>query len=400
MNITMLAPAEGLSVERLLDPAANGVVMPFDPARVRFLGELSRRMLATPSLRSDPATVALAYWLRAANLQRLEQRMPRSRGLRVPVGRVFHIAPANVDTLFVYSWALSFLCGNRNIVRLSTQTSTATHESFRCIAAQMTAAPDVCADAFVTYAHDDDITTALSGWCSHRVVWGGDQTVLAIRKIPLRPHASERVFGTKFSYAVIGAARYLAMSDQEQAALAEAFFNDVFWFDQMACSSPHVVFWVGDARDAGSCNLRFDAQLQTAVSRRGYVVTDSQSVHRLNFAFDAAVSREVEVDLSHSGFLSLHAGSAAAVSKEACGAGLVTHSHLPDIDSIGGFVDEADQTITVAALAEDQIDRLALVAGMSGVDRVVPVGHALAFDSVWDGFDLISDLTRIVSVVR
>ena len=32
-----------------------------------------------------------------------------------------------------------------------------------------------------------------------------------------------------------------------------------------------------------------------------------------------------------------------------------------------------------------------------GVDRVVPVGQALEMDTVWDGRDLIAELSRIVS---
>ena len=35
----------------------------------------------------------------------------------------FHVTPANVDTLFVYSWVLSLLVGNANIVRLSSRST-------------------------------------------------------------------------------------------------------------------------------------------------------------------------------------------------------------------------------------------------------------------------------------
>jgi hypothetical protein len=398
MKVGMLAPAREIATDELLRRDLQGIALPFEEARLRFLGDLSRRMLCTPELRGDPAAVSLAYWLRPANVQRLKQRLPKAQGLRVPVGRVFHIAPANVDTLFVYSWALSFICGNRNIVRLSTQTSGVTQSTFRCIAAQMADSPEVCADAFVTYAHDDAITAAFSDWCSHRVVWGGDQTVRAIRAIPLPPHASERVFGTKFSYAVIDAAAYLAMPDAERVALAEACFNDVFWFDQMACSSPHVVFWLGETDAIPQCETEFNAQLQSVVARRGYVVTDSQSVHRLNFAFESAIDRRVEVNLGHAGFVSLHAAETSAVGKAACGAGLMTHTHLKSLDAIADFVAESDQTITFAGLDELQLARLAAIAGMRGVDRIVQMGQALAFDAVWDGFDLLCDFTRIVSL--
>ena len=40
-----------------------------------------------------------------------------------PRGLVFHVPPANVDTIFVYSWALSALAGNPNVVRISSRSA-------------------------------------------------------------------------------------------------------------------------------------------------------------------------------------------------------------------------------------------------------------------------------------
>jgi len=33
-----------------------------------------------------------------------------------------------------------------------------------------------------------------------------------------------------------------------------------------------------------------------------------------------------------------------------------------------------------------------------GVDRMVPIGDALAFDDVWDGFDLLGEFSRLVAL--
>ena len=34
-----------------------------------------------------------------------------------------------------------------------------------------------------------------------------------------------------------------------------------------------------------------------------------------------------------------------------------------------------------------------------GIDRVVPIGQALNFDTLWDGYDLIRMLTRTVVII-
>lgn len=35
-----------------------------------------------------------------------------------------------------------------------------------------------------------------------------------------------------------------------------------------------------------------------------------------------------------------------------------------------------------------------ICAGVSGVDRVVQIGHALDFSLIWDGMDLIAQMSR------
>ena len=35
---------------------------------------------------------------------------------------------------------------------------------------------------------------------------------------------------------------------------------------------------------------------------------------------------------------------------------------------------------------------------VSGIDRIVPVGRALDMDVVWDGYDVISSLSRVVDI--
>ena len=50
-------------------------------------------------------------------------RRRRADALRFPRGLVFHVPPANVDTIFVYSWALSALAGNSNVVRISSRSA-------------------------------------------------------------------------------------------------------------------------------------------------------------------------------------------------------------------------------------------------------------------------------------
>jgi hypothetical protein len=368
------------------------------------MGRLSAALLADPVLRQDPASVSVAYWLRRAQIARLaEEHARRAAGepdvTRVPVGRVLHLAPANVDTLFIYSWALAYLCGNASVVRLSQEQGIIVTALLRVIESVAMEDPELrSANRFVTYGHDDEITTALSEWCAHRVIWGGDETVAAIRRLPLPPHASERVFGSKYSFAVIDAARYNAASDEQRSQVASGFFNDLFWFDQMACSSPHVVFWIGPAEAGDPAAHTFEDALQAEVERRRFKTTVSSAVHRRGYAFGLAATADVRVVLDHPGFVGVHLRDSAALDKEICGGGLVRHVSLAALTDVLGFIDEADQTLTHWGVDGKTLRDFAAEAGARGLDRVVPIGEALAFDVVWDGFHLIDDMLRRVRV--
>jgi hypothetical protein len=403
--VTVLAPAAaGEAFADFLEATRSVTGEPFAPARVAAVEALSTAFLAHPLLRQDAASSAVAFWMRRAQVARLEaeweRRVQADPGvIRVPVGRVLHLAPANVDTLFLYSWALSFLCGNANVVRLS-------QERDPLVEAMLQAIRDLAAshrelresNRFVTYAHDAGATTVLSAWCSHRVIWGGNDTVAAVRPLSLNPHASERVFGSKFSYSVIAAAGYLAAGTDARARIAQGFFNDLFWFDQMACSSPHLLFWVGDEPAVVAAIEAFERDLQGEADRRGFVPSASTAVHRRAFAFGLAMDADVEVSLVHRGFVGVRVRDPRGLAREICGGGLLRHYRLDRLEDLYGFAEEGDQTVTHFGFERDQLVALAAQLGVRGVDRVVPVGEALAFEIVWDGFDLLDDFTRRVRV--
>lgn len=378
-------------------------VEPFAEARLEAVAALADGLLKAPSVRKDPASVAAAFWLRKANLVRLRQASLDRRAadglIRVPVGRVFHVAPANVDTLFLYSWAIAFLCGNTNVVRLSRQRPPLVEALLAVLAATAEAHPCLREqNRFVTYEHDDQISARFSAWCGHRIVWGGDATVAAFRQVPLNPHASERCFASKYSYAMVKASAYLALDEAARDRLATAFYNDFFVYDQAACSSPQVLCWVGAPDQAEAASAAFLDRLQREADRKGHRPDVSQVSNRLNAAFDLALRTDVVVDLGRSALVTLRADRPEAVTKQVCGGGLLRVLQVPEAEALLPLLEEGDQTVSVHGFDRAELERLAPAFGARGVDRIVPIGEALAFEPVWDGFDLVEDCLRRVTV--
>jgi len=182
LQIRLLAPSTGVEfVQSVLSmPEAPGE--PFSASRRQTLGQLSRMILQDAELRADAGSVALGYWLRRANIDRLAQAFERKMEAEpdvvfVPAGRVFTVAPGNVDTMFVYSWALSYLCGNQNIVRVSGEQNKVLSRLLAVLSRQMQEDSVLAgSNRFLTYEHNQNISEALSGWSTHREMWGGDET--------------------------------------------------------------------------------------------------------------------------------------------------------------------------------------------------------------------------------
>jgi hypothetical protein len=404
LSVRLLAPAAGTQALGPLLAAISEAGEPFSVTRRQTLAQLSRAILQDAGLRADAASVALGYWLRRANVDRLAQKFDQWRDAApdtvfVPVGRVFHVAPGNVDTVFVYSWALSYLCGNQNVVRVSGQPSDVLARLLGVLSALMHDDPELAeGNRFLTYEHDQATSERLSAWATHRVLWGGDDTVALFRAMPLSPHASERTFGSKFSYCVVSTAAYLAADEETADRLAAGFFNDVFWFDQLACSSPHLLVWVGPTEQMDSALDRFHRTLSREIQRRGYHGAPSNALHRLNFAFDLACETDLQVDLDQREFLAVRLPEGAVWRKEICGAGFFMHMRADRLSRVAEFGEQRDQTVTHFGFSADDLRAFAQRAGARGVDRIVPIGEALAFDSTWDGYDLIGDFLRRVTV--
>ena len=68
------------------------------------------------------------------------------------------------------------------------------------------------------------------------------------------------------------------------------------------------------------------------------------------------------------------------------------------LEELVSFAREDDQTVTYFGWEGGELADLARRLGERGLDRLVPVGDALAFDTLWDGYDLLDDFTRRVRV--
>ncbi|MEV4220276.1 acyl-CoA reductase [Nonomuraea sp. NPDC049725] len=388
-------------VGTLLDQITAGGGLAVGDERVRdFLTGFGRRLLRPTLSRRHPELGSLGFFLRRSELLRTVEGL-RGDHVRVPRGLVFHIPPANVDTVFVYSWALSALMGNRNVVRLSPRAGTVASTIVETLLESLDGADPVVAatQRIVCYDRSDSITAALSSGCDLRVIWGGDRTVDEIRKHPLAPHARDLTFPDRSSFAAVRSSAWLAAPPATRVAMAEGFVNDSYWFDQAACSSPRTVFWVGPRDESDAARADFTAHLSQAVSQRGWAVDAAMAVEKRVATYGMAADGSAgTIDFHGNALANVTLSTAVAAPRRWLGTGTFAHARLGTLTELVPLVGRRDQTMTHFGFARDELMDLAQVLAGRGVDRMVPFGDALSFHRVWDGVDLAAEFTRLVMV--
>ncbi|MGA8067142.1 MAG: acyl-CoA reductase [Terriglobales bacterium] len=405
MQVEMLLPQRRMmELEELpVHLRGSAAAEPFHESVVNAAIDLSQRTFRDPEARGYPELLALAYWMRKAEIVRLAAQfrtLQLDNRILAPRGLVFHLPPRNVDTIFVYSWLLAALTGNRSVIRLSPQRSESTNILLRLLRETLAAAaePASSGTTIVSYGHDVEPTEILSGLCDARVIWGGDQTVNTIRRTPLPPHAKEVTFPDRYSLSAIRADTYADLPEEKRDYLADQFFNDSFWFDQLACSSPRLVVWCGTAVETRAASADFFHRVAGCVERRRYLLPPAASMQKLVYACSAILNSPVEECRRYKGLTVLTLASLSGFKRSHPGGGLFFEAHLEDLLHLPEFLGRRDQTLTWFGFTSEELHALVRKLNGRAVDRIVPIGQALQFHRFWDGYDLLQEFCRCVYI--
>ena len=77
--------------------------------------------------------------------------------------------------------------------------------------------------------------------------------------------------------------------------------------------------------------------------------------------------------------------------------GLFLEYDASDVSEIKIICDDS-RCQTISYIGDTKMFDSLLESGLKGVDRIVPFGKTMDFDLIWDGYDLITHLTRIVKI--
>ncbi len=356
-----------------------------------FLDCFSKKLMENREARQYPDVIAYAFWIRKAHME--QARMAYQAGTqRVGRGVAFQIAPSNIPVQFAVSMTYALIAGNASIVRISDkefeqvdiicQTLQAVMlDAYPCLA------PYIC---IIRYAHDDTITQLLSDMCGVRMIWGGNRTISAIRKTQVRPRCLDLGFADRYSIAVVDSDDYLK---QDRDAIARDFYNDTYFSDQNACSSPRLIVWTGHG--IPKAKEVFWGALADVVSEKYKMDPICASEKLLKVAVCASRYPGVKAIKKDNLLVRIELP---ALYEDIMGfrgnCGFFFEYSADKLQEIVPILTEDCQTIAYIGGIEEELRKVIADNGVKGVDRIVRVGHAADISFVWDGLDLPNVLSR------
>lgn len=376
---------------------------PFAFPLLEFTDKFSQLLLQESSTRAFPEIQALGFWLRASALQKMKQNFHTKNGcLAVPQGLVFHIPPTNVDTIFAYSLFMSLLCGNTNVIRASSRRGSTTDLLLGAIRDAFQHAPENIRSSvlILSYERDQEITEVISRHADLRVVWGGNHTVQAIRSIPLAPWGRELIFPDRFSWLAMDITAYRALSETDKNQLASHVFNDVFWFDQNGCSSPRFIVWRGEQDERVTED--FYQRIAAIAKHKKWTLDTGVCILKQSRNYAAMIDYEIAKKKDFENLLTVFSlggyNMAGAMRDTPCFGGTLFEVHIDALEELCPIIERRDQTLTYFGYTRAEIESFVSKLAGRGFDRIIPVGRALSFDEVWDGYDLPQQFTRLVRI--
>lgn len=374
----------------------NTTLQPFESTILTFCAELSHIITTDNRNRSYPDLIAFGFWLRPTHLKKMQDEFLTPMILKVPRGLAFHITPGNVDTIFAYSWIISLLSGNTNIIRLSTKGGKS-QKKLLVIIRELLEKSNYQQirqnNLFINYKYDDEITAYLSSICDVRVIWGGDDTIKKIRRFIISATTKEIVFSDRFSFALIDAVSIIELeknNPEQFKKLVSDFYKDISIYQQQACSSPKLLVWLGNEEDINNAGEVFWSQFKRMLEKNIEEVEASSIVEKMIFSqFYAAQGYDIILDCAPEIHRVQLNSFKAEYQKKNCGDGYLFEINCSRIEELNEITNKTFQTCSYFGFDIEKLKN----TGVRNILRFTPIGRAIEFEHHWDGMDLLSEFS-------
>lgn len=375
---------------------------PFADETIDYLNSLSSVLNKDPEVRDYPEVLTFAFFCRKANLLTLKKKFLKENTYKLGRGIVFHIAPSNVPVNFAYSLVCGMLAGNINIVRVPSREFRQINLISRAININNKQEFSHYSKRIVLVSYDKNssATSYFSSFCDVRIIWGGDDTIDEVRKNKLLPRSFDITFSDRYSFCIINADKFANESRPE--TMIGGFYNDTYLSDQNACTSPHLIIWIGTEHNIAISQKNFWSKLHSLVKSK-YTLRPITAIDKLTVAYCQAISlgniKKIETSDNFLWRMKLSELDM-NLNNLRCNSGYFTEYHAKSIYEVSGIIDRKYQTLSYYGFEKSELADFIKKIKPLGIDRIVPIGRTLDFSLYWDGYNLIESLSREVEILN
>ena len=181
--------------------------------------------------------------------------------------------------------------------------------------------------------------------------------------------------------------------------MLKVFYHDAYTFDQMGCSSPQTIYFLGSHKSCEQARKKISVGLEEILLNEYENDVSSLASLKLNKMVDDALNGNILTHMGNNLFKLLELSeSGDSSSLHGCGGGYFYYQDCEKITELKALRVPKVQTISYFGLSDDSKMHLKELAYGEGIDRIVKVGHALSFYYIWDGYNLFQELCRKVYI--
>ncbi len=377
----------------------NIAIEPYNNEVCSFLDDFSKLLFSLKKTKKYPDLITLAFWCRKNEILKLKSKFLSNEN-RLGLGLAFHITPSNIPTNFAYSLIFGLVTGNSNIIKIPSQKFEQIEIICKCINSIFKKKYKKIKKmlTIVRYKDNDNFTKEISKDCNVRLIWGGDKTISTIKSFPLNVKSLDLTFPDRYSFCIINSDKLSKTSNKLIKELCLKFYNDTFLVDQNACSSPHLILWLG--RKNSKIKELFWKNLYEIVKKK-YNLNESALFEKLtNFYSSVISSSEIKGYKKYGNLIYvLELGKIEKDNHKFRGKwGLFYESSISNLDHIKKQINSRYQTLSYYGVQKKMLKDFIFKNSLNGIDRVVPIGQTLDMSFFWDGYDINRVLTRVIDI--
>ncbi|QYZ79896.1 acyl-CoA reductase [Methanofollis formosanus] len=389
--------------------------MPFD-AVIDLLVKLGRKIIQNPEINTLQGVSYISLWLRRKNLEQigktnygdcryLDTFVPVDNHVALsaqPRGVVCQWVATNVPTLAFFSLAQAILSKNGSIAKVPEENSAFILALLKELSTISTSSNGVTyhgrdivrAISLVSFeGRNPEISRMFSLIADCKVIYGGSEAIRSILALPQKDHCETIVFGPKYSFSVFD--RAYIESERFEKAL-ENSVKDIAVFNQMACSSPQVLFFEKSRYSLEEIGSKMKGYFEQLPPLLRHQDTDSAILaNTINMRSRFLLSDHQNIIVPDDLGWTILMDTTTRLEDPIHGK-CIFIKEIESVNNVFDLITRKIQAVTVCIGDEEKRCSFAREATYRGVDRIVVPGATHDYDQPWDGILPLSRLVRWV----